>query len=145
MNYSKGKISIPNVTGNIVVTVHASPVAPPENLSDPQQWVTGRRINASGTIQSGTKAYLSNAIPVASGDVIRIKNCGTLTECYGSVLVSESTDVGTTGTMHNHTVEDNGFVINITASGYFRQAMLISDLSTEALKNAVIITKNEVI
>lgn len=120
MNYSKGKISIPNVTGNIVITVHASSIAPAENLSDPSQWVTGRRINASGTIQSGTKAYLSNAIPVTSGDVIRIKNCGTLTECYGSVLVSKSTDVGTTGAIHMHSVSGDIFVINITANGYFR-------------------------
>lgn len=33
----------------------------------------------------------------------------------------------------------------VKADGYFRQAMLISELNTESLRNAVIITKNEVI
>lgn len=145
MKYSKGKISIPNVTGNIVITVQTAPCAPAENLSNPAQWVSGRRITSSGSLSTGNAAYLTNAIPVVPGDVIRMKNCGTLTNCLASVLVSESTDVGTAGTLHNHSTEGDVFVIQITTSGYFRQAMLISELNTESLRNAVIITKNEVI
>lgn len=145
MKYSKGKISIPNVTGNIVITVQTASSAPAENLSDPSQWVSGRRIKSSGSLATGSAAYLTNAIPVAPGDVIRIKNCGTLSNCFASVLISESTDVNTTGTFHNHSTDGDVFVIQITTSGYFRQAMLISELNTESLRNAVIITKNEVI
>ena len=145
MKYSKGKISIPNVTGNIVITVQTVPTAPAENLSDPSQWVSGRRITSSGSLATGSAAYLTNAIPVALGDVIRIKNCGTLTNCLASVFVSDSTDVGTTGTIQNHNTDGDVFVFQITAAGYFRQAMLISELNTEPLRNAVMITKNETI
>lgn len=145
MKYSKGKISIPNVTGNLIITVQTAPCAPAENLSDPSQWVSGRRITSSGSLSTGSAAYLTNAISVAPGDVIRIKNCGTLTNCLASVFVSDSTDVGTTGTLQNHNTDGDVFVIRITTSGYFRQAMLISELDTEAKKAAVIITKNEVI
>ena len=145
MKYSKGKISIPNVTGNLIITVQTAPCVPAENLSNPAQWVSGRRITSSGSLSTGSAAYLTNAIPVAPGDVIRMKNCGTLSNCLASVLVSESTDVGTTGTLHNHNTDGDVFVIQITVAGYFRQAMLISELNTESLRNAVIVTKNEVI
>lgn len=145
MKYSKGKISIPNVTGNIIITVQAVPTAPAENLSDPSQWVSGRRIKSSGSLATGSAAYLTNAIPVAPGDVIRMKNCGTLSNCLASVLVSESTDVGTAGTIQNHKTNNNIFIIKITTSGYFRHALLISELNTEPLRNAVVITKNETI
>lgn len=145
MKYSKGKISIPNVTGNLIITVQAVPTAPAENLSDPSQWVSGRRITSSGSLSTGSAAYLTNSIPVVPGDVIRMKNCGTLSNCLASVLVSDSTDVGTTGTIQNHSTDGDVSVITITTSGYFRQAMLISELNTESLRNAVMITKNEVI
>lgn len=143
MKYAKGKISIPNVTGNVTITVHSSPLPPPENLSKPSEWVTGRRIDQSGTIQNGSLAYLCNAIPVVSGDVIRMKNCGTLTDCFPTVFASDSTDIGTAGTRMNITQESGVFTVTITANGYFRQPMLISELDTDALKNAVVITKNE--
>ena len=145
MKYSKGKISIPNVTGNLIITVQTAPCAPAENLSNPAQWVSGRRITSSGSLSTGSAAYLTNAIPVVPGDVIRIKNCGTLTNCLASVFVSDSTDVGTTGTLQNHNTDGDVFVIQITVAGYFRQAMLISELNTESLRNAVMITKNETI
>lgn len=145
MHYSKGRISIPHVRGTIAVTVHASALAPAANHSIPSQWVTGRRIDSSGTIGSGSRAYLSNAIKVKAGDTVRIKNAGTMAECYPAVFSSDSTDVGVIGTRMNPSQSGEVTVIPITASGFFRQPMLISELSTDALKNSVVITKNEMI
>lgn len=142
MKYDKIKINVPNVTGNIQIVVSAEAYQI-DNLSKVSEWVANRRISSDGSIQSSSQAYLSNAIPVQIGDIIRMKNCGTLTNCYASVLVSDSSSIGTSGSITTFAKEGDIFVFTIAANGYFRAMMLMSELDTDEKRTSVVITKNE--
>lgn len=142
MKYDKIKIHVPNVTGNIQIIVSAEAYQI-DNLSKVSEWVANHRISSDGSIQSSSKAYLSNAIPVQTGDIIRMKNCGTLTNCYASVLVSDSSSIGTSGSLTTFTKEGDIFIFTIAANGYFRAMMLMSELDTDEKRTSVVITKNE--
>ena len=142
MKYDKIKIHVPNVTGNIQIVVSAEAYQI-DNLSKVSEWVADRRISSDGSIQSSSKSYLSNAIPVQNGDIIWMKNCGTLTDCYASVLASDSSSIGTSGSITNFTKEGDIFIFTIAANGYFRAMMLKSELDTDEKRTSVVITKNE--
>ena len=78
--YKDGVVSIPNVTGDIVITASAVPsVTPIVNLVDTYGVATGNRISLSSgnnSTQSGYTAFGSDQtkyIPISGGDVIRIK------------------------------------------------------------------------
>ena len=77
-NYSKGKIAIPSVTGNIVINITAVPSAPTyTNLADPSSvdWLVDTRLSTSSTsAEEGTDT--TNYIPCVYGDTIRVRNLG---------------------------------------------------------------------
>lgn len=74
--YSNGKITISNVTGNIVITAVAESSGPKGNLADPtsSDWLTDTRLATKyGYGKANTGSILTNYIPVKRGDVLRVK------------------------------------------------------------------------
>lgn len=75
--YSDGKIAIPSVTGDLVITVSAVPSAPAyTNLADPADpyWKDGYRLSISSGGTSVLAGHTTtNFIPAKPGDVLRVK------------------------------------------------------------------------
>lgn len=76
MPYEKVSVTIPNVSGNIAITVQtSSKTRPYTNLADPtsQDWMDGYRINSSKSAVEASGKFIANAIPCVEGDVVRIR------------------------------------------------------------------------
>lgn len=70
----KGVIVIPQATGNITITAKAVTGAPPVNILDEYGYTNGKRLSGStGDESDSSGACTTGFIPVASGDIIRIK------------------------------------------------------------------------
>ena len=79
--YSSGTISIPSVTGNIVITATAAKVGPPNMIASAiesdgtpynngQGYKSGYRLNSSGVETAAANAFVTGFMPVAQNDVI---------------------------------------------------------------------------
>ena len=152
--YSNGKIAIPQVTGNIVITATAVPTASFTNLADPtsEEWKDGYRITSTGIAAQSGKT-VSNPIDVMVGDVIRVKgvsfaasvdryqlsgkNSGGTTvanRAYISALPDSVLDYSLEGDVHTFTV-----IYTALAS----DGKLCLAFSTPTDAGTVIITRNE--
>lgn len=143
--YSDGVVSIPSVTGNVVITASSS-VKPITNLADPTsaEWKSGYRINGSGGIVAG-KSQVTNLIPVAGGDVIRVKNAGSSATMLYSAFPNAESTTGTplTVTQSYDSANDIAtFTITSAAYPYARWSIPNSQIADV---NAIIITRNQVI
>lgn len=152
--YSNGKIAIPNVTGDIVITATAVTTAGYTNLADPtsDEWQDGYKISSNGVSAQSGKT-VSNPINVVVGDVVRVKGVDFVanTDRY---LLTGTNSAGTTLTNMAYVSNlpsdtlgysfDNDvhtFTVNYTilaSDGKLRFAF-----TTPVDSNAVIITKNE--
>lgn len=143
MAYTKGKISIPNVTGNIVITVTARKKAI-TNLADPSsaEWKSGYRINGGGGIVAG-QSQVTNLIPVTVGDVIRIKNAGSsaamLTGSYPDASSTSGTPLTYTQS-YDSSAGIASFTITSAAYAYARWSIPNSQIADV---NKIVITRNE--
>lgn len=143
MAYTNGKISIPNVTGNIVITVTARQKAI-TNLADPSsaEWKSGYRINGSNSIVSG-QSQVTNLIPVAVGDVIRIKNAGSNSTMLSAAFANAESTTGSAlgkNKSYDSAAGISTFTITSTAYPYARWSIPNSQIADV---NAIIITRNE--
>lgn len=143
MAYTKGKISIQNVTGNIVITVTTAKKSI-TNLADPSsaEWLTNHRITSGGSITTG-QSQVTNLIPVAVGDVIRIKGGGS----YANMLQASFPDAASTSgtpltvSMQYDSASDVAtFTINAAAYSYARWSIPTAQIADV---NAIVITRNE--
>ena len=84
--YSGGKITIPSVTGDVVITVTAAPSAPAyTNLFDTSAIHEGYRINSGASLEANSSQSVSNDITLGGAAVtVRIKGSGanTATNTY---------------------------------------------------------------
>lgn len=153
--YSNGKIAIPNVTGDIIITATAVPSASAyTNLADPssEDWKDGYRITSTGIVAQSGKTT-SNPIDVVVGDVIRVKGVnfaanadryqiegknseGTnvTNRAYISALPDSVLEYSLEGDIHTFTVIYSA----LASDGKLRFAF-----STPTDASAVIITRNE--
>ena len=143
MAYTKGKISIPNVTGNIVITVTARKKAI-TNLADPSsaEWMTNHRIRSDGSITTGN-SQVTNLIPVAVGDVIRIRGGGSYATMLQAAFPDAASTSGTPMTVqqsYDSTTGVSTFSITATAYPYARWSIPNSQIEEV---NAITITRNE--
>lgn len=143
MAYTKGKISIPNVTGNIVVTVTARQKAI-TNLADPSsaEWLSNHRITSGGLITTG-QSQVTNLIPVAVGDIIRIKGGGSYTNMPQASFPDAAGTSGTpmtVSTQYDSASDVATFTINATAHAYARWSIPTAQIADVS---AIIITRNE--
>lgn len=103
---SGGKITISNVTGNIVITAVATEVAttPKGNLANPTSadWGTNKRLAGSyGYAKDSTGFIFTNYIPVKAGDVLRVKGLnlyGIIDSTHSSVGIYTSKDTSADST-----------------------------------------------
>lgn len=143
MAYTKGKISIPNVTGNIVITVTARKKAI-TNLADPSsaEWKSGYRINSSGGIVTGS-SQVTNLIPVSVGDVIRIKNAGSSATMVSATFQNAESTSGSAleyRESYDSTTGIASFTITSAAYAYVRWSIPNSQIADV---NKIVITRNE--
>lgn len=152
--YSNGKIAIPNVTGDIVITATAVTTAGYTNLADPasDEWQDGYRITSSEmSAQSGKT--VSNPINVVVGDVVRVKGVDFVANTDRYLLTGKNsagttlTNIAYVSNLPNEALGysfDSGvhtFTVNYTtlaSDGKLRFAFTTPDAP-----NVVIITKNE--
>lgn len=85
--YSSGTISIPNVTGNIVITATATQAEKTNMLTQAvdangspynggQGWKSGYRLNSSGAETAQSGAYVTGFMPFRQGDTMELTNIG---------------------------------------------------------------------
>lgn len=143
MAYTKGKISIPNVTGNLVITVTVRKKAI-TNLANPSstEWMANHRIRSDGSITTG-QSQVTNLIPVAVGDVIRISGAGSYAAMLQAAFPDAASTSGTPMTVqqsYDSTTGVSAFSITATAYPYARWSIPNSQIADV---NAITITRNE--
>lgn len=144
--YSNGAITIPNVTGDVVISVTAVAQGPSyTNLADPtgSDWKTNYRLNSSHQIVAFNGAQVTNIIPCSVGDIIRIKNCGQVTDFTAASFTNSSeTTGGAAGFTSSYDSANNITTKTITSMDagktYVRFCFYTKDVTGD-----IIITRNE--
>lgn len=124
----KGEIVIPQATGNITITAKAVTGAPPVNILSVYGYTNGKRLSGStGNESDSSGACTTGFIPVASGDIIRIKgftfagypNAAVVMYSSAQARINNQSDISTPYTGSSYasgiTVSSNGifeFVYN---------------------------------
>ena len=75
--YSNGVISIPQVSGDIIIAVNAVSSAPSfTNHADKtsEEWLTGKRINSSNAVVAAAGWDITNFVACTKNDTLRFKN-----------------------------------------------------------------------
>ena len=147
--YNNGAISIASVTGNVVITIAAAEEQIEIiNLANPQssEWKSRYRINSSAQIVAQNNSQVTNLIPVAVGDVIRVKNAGQLQTYISATFADASATQGTRMEVSKTYDSATGVVtmtINTAANPYARFSFLTADVVGTV--NDIIITRNQAI
>lgn len=154
--YSNGKIAIPNVTGDIVITATAVPSAPAyTNLADPssEEWKDGYRITSTGIAAQSGKT-VSNPIDIAVGDVVRVKGVSFVAntdryQCAGKNSGgTEVTQINYISNLPNtvfdyEVVDDVHIFTLLSTSNISSDGKFCVSFTTPTDTSTVIITKNE--
>lgn len=144
--YSNGAITIPNVSGNVVISVTAVPQGPSyTNLADPtgSDWKTDYRLNSSHQIVSYSGTQVTNIIPCSVGDIIRIKNCGTVIAfSVASFTESSETTGGAVDFTSSYDSENNISTKTITSMDEGKTYVRFCFYTNEVTGD-IIITRNE--
>lgn len=140
---SGNQISISSVTGDVVITV-ATSAKQVTNLADPTsaEWKSGYRINGSYSLVSG-QSQVTNLIPVAVGDVIRIKNAGSSSSMFSAAFANAESTTGSAlgkNESYDSAAGIATFTITSTAYPYARWSIPNSQIADV---NAIVITRNE--
>ena len=143
--YTDGVISIPNVTGDIVITATAVAQAPHyTNLADPTspQWKPNCYINSSFSIAARSGNTVCNPIFVNQGDIIRIKGVGNIPLNFRTGMFE--TEASTSGVVLTGNVTyDEQTDVNTFVVGNITQHYLRTTFNTPADLSVIIIKKNE--
>ena len=110
--YSGGKIAIPNVTGDITITVTAVATAPAyTNLFKPTAIQVGYRINSGGQLEENDAWNVSNNIRYAadSTSTVRIKGIGSSTASDGRVVYSTDNGASWYGAVYMKNAENYAY------------------------------------
>ena len=150
--YSNGKIAIPNVTGDIVITATAVPSAPAyTNLANPssEDWMNGYRISGTGTIVAASGKTVCNKIDCNTNDVIRVKGVS-----FGSedrYLFENTSGAGSPfayisslpNVSLSYTMEGDVYAFTILQQTFSGQGNIRFSFTTPTDASAIIITRNE--
>ena len=151
--YSNGKIAIPNVTGDVVITANAVPSAPAyTNLADPssEDWTDGYKISGTGAIVAASGKTLCNKIDCNTNDVIRVKGV-TFRDSQDRYLIENTTGsaypyayISTLpNTTLSYTMEGDVYAFTILQQTFSGQGNIRFSFDTPTDASAVIITRNE--
>lgn len=155
-----GKISIPTVTGDVVITVTAEATTPSyTNLADSSSadWKTGYRLDSAGNPVAASGKTVCNYIPCAQGDVIYIKGTPSFDTSGADRLALFGTTKNSLDTQYsvvyltNDAYTHTGYMRKIS-EGYYEfhvtssiAAYLRASFDTPSVASDIIITRNEVI
>lgn len=128
-NYSKGIISIPEVTGNIVITVTTEGQA--VNLFDSATASYNARIRGNGEVQTGVNGILVTA-------PIDVRNLNTLTVSgitevkssgygYYALMCAYSDSSGTTASGTAATYKTEQYTFDVSSASYVRLSFVLKD------------------
>lgn len=148
--YSNGKIAIPNVTGDIVITATAIPSAPAYtnqipistdesgNVYNGLGYKDNARISSSGAESTLNGAFLTGFIPVKAGDTVYLQS-GLLDPSWGSAgsansRLYASDKTTTTNSFNPSIIESAAALENIVkdSSGYVIQFSIKSSATETA-------------
>lgn len=118
------------------------------NLANPQsaEWKSGYRINSSAQIVAMGNSQVTNLIPVAVGDIIRIKNAGKVNTYISATFADANATQGTKMDVTPNYDSTTGILtITVTsaAHSYARFAFLTADVVGTV--DDIIITRNQLI
>ena len=142
-NYSKGIISIPEVTGNIVITVTTEGQA--INLFDSSTASYNARIRSNGEVQTGVNGILVTApIDVRSLNTLTVSGITEVKSSgygYYALMCAYSDPSGTTisGSVAPYTTEQ--YTFDVSSASYVRLGLVLKDnvaISTEDTANLTI-------
>ena len=151
--YSNGKIAIPNVTGDIVITATAVPSAPAyTNLADPssEDWMNGYKISGTGAIVAASGKTLCNKIDCNTNDVIRVKGV-TFKDSQDRYLFGNTSGSGSKydyisslpNVSLSYTMEGDVYAFTILQKTFDGQGNIRFSFDTPTDASTIIITRNE--
>ena len=143
--YKDGVISIPNVTGDIVITATAVAQAPHyTNLADPtsENWKMHSRVNSTGTIVAYESAQVTNAFQISAGDIIRIKNCGNVTDHPYKSFDTETSESGGVDFTATNSYDETTKITTKTILSVTKPWARFT-IVTSQIEGDIIITRNE--
>ena len=158
--YSNGKIAIPSVTGNVIITVSTSGYTNlaeynATNTSDFTIWCNDSRLGSDGSYRQLLGYATTNYIEVKKGDVIRVKGFDYETQIYPTMCVMDSSKTKLYNSYYLEMLKSNGFISDLTESESYAEFTIgsanigdniayirIAGKPTNGGEN-VIITKNE--
>jgi hypothetical protein len=119
-----GKITIANVTGNIVITAVAEEIKVNyTNLADPKSadWANGKRFNSSGAlvdVDAGVNGATTNYIGgnLAVGDVIRVMGMDLTT--YRTAVYDKNKSLQSLGVLSGQTTYFSNITVNSTSASF---------------------------
>ena len=151
--YSNGKIAIPNVTGDIVITATAVPSAPVyTNLADPssEDWIDGYKISGAGAIIEASGKTMSNKIDCNTNDIIRVKGIifkdsqdRYLMENLSGSSYSYAYISALPNTTLSYTMEGDVYAFTILQKTFNGQGNIRFSFDTPTDASTIIITRNE--
>ena len=127
-NYSKGIISIPEVTGNIVITVTTEGQA--VNLFDPSKASYNQRLNSSGQLKSGPGIVATGPIDVRSLNTLTVDGITEVKSTgygYYACMCAYSDPAGTTISGTNTTYKNEQYTFDVSSASYVRLGLVLKD------------------
>lgn len=127
-NYSKGIISIPEVTGNIVITVTTEGQA--VNLFDSSTASYNSRIRGNGQVSAGNGILVTAPIDVRSLTTLTVSGITeVLSTGYGyyAAMCAYSDSAGTTASGTTATYKTEQYTFDVSSASYVRLGLVLKD------------------
>lgn len=141
-NYSKGVISIPEVTGDIVITVTTEGQA--VNLFNPSTASYNQRLNSSGVLKPGNGIVVTDTIDVRNFNTLTVSGITEIKSSgygYYAAMCAYSDPAGTTisGSISLYTNNEQ-YTFDVSSASYVRLSFVLSDsaISTADTTNLTI-------
>lgn len=129
-NYSKGIISIPEVTGNIVITVTTEGQA--VNLFDSSTANYNKRINSTGVLKDGNGIVVTAPIDVRNFNTLTVSGITEVLSSgynYYAMMCAYSDPAGTTASGSPAIYQTEKYTFDVSSASYVRLALVLSAAS----------------
>lgn len=127
-NYSKGIISIPEVTGNIVITVTTEGQA--VNLFDSSTANYNKRISGTGVLKDGNGILVTAPIDVRSLNTLTVSGITEVLSSgynYYAMMCDYSDPAGTTASGTPAIYKTEQYTFDVSSASYVRLGLVLKD------------------
>lgn len=127
-NYSKGIISIPEVTGNIVITVTTEGQA--VNLFDSSTASYNSRINSKGQVTAGNGILVTAPIDVRNINTLTVSGITEVLSSgynYYAMMCAYSDPAGTTASGSPAIYRTEQYTFDVSSASYVRLGLVLKD------------------